>query len=412
MAESSSIAPLPNLSNLWGPSLDEEGDQQAVAPIETLGPISVDEHSPNYGAGEEPLREAASAEGDAREVAQYNEEVTAVQEGSETLMTESRPSKDVSPVAVQEGSATLMTESGPSKDGSPVAVQEGSATLMTESGPSKDGSPVAVQEGSATLMTESGPSKDVSPVAVQEGSATLMTESGPSKDGSPVAVQEGSATLMTESGPSKDGSPVAVQEGSATLHHPTIPKVNIQGLSASPAINRGTSLSLVSPSNPLEATSSYTMHSTSQYERLSGATHRTIGGPEGEVWGAIDISRSNIGRYKTQRIYFSSPRAYTGKQHLIRKEHRDAARRILQAYQSESARSRMDVSQSRMSCQSHVGERQGLLRERARLRARVLGLTRTRDQLRHALKTSVEVLWRKDAEIKSLRSLLEDQAPP
>lgn len=61
--------------------------------------------------------------------------------------------------------------------------------------------------------------------------------------------------------------------------------------------------------------------------------------------------------------------------------------------------------------QGHHGS-SGLLAERARLRSRVSELTRSGDQLRTALKRSVELLWLKDAEIKSLRAVLDGNVPP
>ncbi|KAF4693588.1 hypothetical protein FOZ60_010513 [Perkinsus olseni] len=117
-------------------------------------------------------------------------------------------------------------------------------------------------------------------------------------------------------------------------------------------------------------------------------------------WATVDISRINVEKHKSQRTYFSSPTIGRGRRHLIRKDHRDAARRILEEYRLEkSERLRSGAVEGNEGLwEKQEAEKADLLTEQGRLRTEVSELKKTIYQLRKALSSSVELLKVKNAE--------------
>ncbi|EER07402.1 hypothetical protein Pmar_PMAR020567 [Perkinsus marinus ATCC 50983] len=285
-------APLPDLSDLWGAS---SGSHEPVG-------------APHSGGEADEPRPAPLGSLDSI----FAGKGSTTRDGPEAV---GLPQENPTPVvAPPEATVAVPAEPVPNKHDGLGARESVVATLVPPSqdyGPMVEKRPLVVVQppvGEGDTVNEALPAEDHGLVVRQ---SVVTAEAGPAEDGDrrvvgatagkkgPVPVAE---TVVAE-----DVGPVT-RGRSATVGHSAMPKIDATGpRQEKPSYGANESLtsrSLIVSSGPFEAGSSCT--SISKYDRvprLHGATHRTIGGPEEESWGAMDISMCNIVKHKVVVSY-------------------------------------------------------------------------------------------------------------
>ncbi|KAF4716652.1 hypothetical protein FOZ63_024404 [Perkinsus olseni] len=254
----------------------------------------------------------------------------------------------------------------------------------------------------------------------QPRETSTIVQEGAAPPAGPVLAGEGTAAFQKP--PTPPTGPVIVEEASTAVQEASVlPTGPVVAGEASTAVQEATTSLTAencapcqSPGVPSKAMSGSESCPTFKYDKLgrSGEKGRPSALVEGS-WATVDISRINVEKHKSQRTYFSSPTIGRGRRHLMRKDHRDAARRILEEYRSEkSERLRSGAVEGNEGWwQKHEAEEADLLAVQGRLRTEVSELKKTVYQLRKALSSSVELLKAKDVEIESLRALLAPLRP-
>ncbi|KAF4657415.1 hypothetical protein FOL46_007428 [Perkinsus olseni] len=340
MAEPSVDGPLPNLSDLWGPSPRGDGVEE------------VHQGEPDK-TQQQPLGALDSLFAEKGPSTQDDEKKRETREDQGSLPEEIP--QQIATTDIEPREANTIVPEGSAPPAGRVLAGEGTAAVQKP--PTPPTGPVIVEEASTAVQGASVPLTD--PVVAGEGTTV---------------VQEATTTSLTT-------------ENCAPCQSPGVPSKVMSGSESCP---------------------------TFKYDKMrrpgeKGHPRALVEGP----WATVDISRINVEKHKSQRTYFSSPTIGRGRRHLIRKEHRDAARRILEEYRSEkSERLRSGAVEGNEGWwQKQEAEKADLLTEQRRLRTEVSELKKRVYQLRKALSSSVEVLKAKDVEIDSLRALLRPLPP-
>ncbi|KAF4705434.1 hypothetical protein FOZ63_034163 [Perkinsus olseni] len=293
-------------------------------------------------------------------------------------------------------------------------------SLFAEKGPStQDDEKKRETRGDQGSLPEGIP-QQIATTDMQPREANTTVQEGSAPPAGPALAGEGTAAVQKP--PTPPPGPVIVEEASTAVQEASVPLTGpvvagegttvVQEATTSPTAEER--VPCQSPGVPSKAMSGSESCPTFKYDKMrrpgeKGRPSALVEGP----WATVDISRINVEKHKSQRTYFSSPTVGRGRRHLIRKDHRDAARRILEEYRLEkSERLRSGAVEGNEGLwEKQEAEKADLLTEQGRLRTEVSELKKTIYQLRKALSSSVELLKVKNAEVDSLRALLGPLPP-